>query len=68
MFEGSDPALKSEDVVMTAHLDHVGIGRAVNGDSIYNGAMDDASGVASVIETARLLQTSGVKTKRSVVS
>ena len=67
MFEGSDPALKSEHAVMTAHLDHVGIGRAVNGDSIYNGAMDDASGVASVIETARLLQTSGVKTKRSVV-
>ena len=67
MFEGSDPALKSEYVVMTAHLDHVGIGRAVNGDSIYNGAMDDASGVAAVIETARLLKASGVKTKRSVV-
>ena len=67
MFEGSDPALKSEYVIMTAHLDHVGIGRAVNGDNIYNGAMDDASGVASVIETARLLKASGVKTKRSVV-
>ena len=67
MFEGSDPTLKSEYVVMTAHLDHVGIGRAVNGDSIYNGAMDDASGVAAVIETARLLTASGVKTKRSVV-
>jgi hypothetical protein len=67
LFEGSDPALKSEYVIMTAHLDHVGIGRAVNGDAIYNGAMDDASGVASVIEIARLLQTSGVKTKRSVV-
>jgi len=67
MFEGSDPALKSEYVIMTAHLDHVGVGRAVNGDSIYNGAMDDASGVAAVIETARLLKASGVKTKRSVV-
>jgi hypothetical protein len=67
MFEGSDPALKSEYVIMTAHLDHVGIGRAVNGDTIYNGAMDDASGIASVIETARLLKASGVKTKRSVV-
>jgi hypothetical protein len=67
MFEGSDPALKSEYVIMTAHLDHVGIGRAVNGDSLYNGAMDDASGVAAVIETARLLKTSGIKTKRSVV-
>ena len=67
MFEGSDPALKSEYVIMTAHLDHVGIGRAVNGDAIYNGAMDDASGVAAVIETARLLKASGVKTKRSVI-
>ncbi len=67
MVEGSDPALKSEYVIMTAHLDHVGIGRAVNGDAIYNGAMDDASGVAAMIEIARLLQTSGVKTKRSVV-
>ena len=67
LFEGSDPALKSEYVIMTAHLDHVGVGRAVNGDAIYNGAMDDASGVAAVIETARLLKSSGVKTKRSVV-
>jgi len=67
MFEGSDPALKSEYVVMTAHLDHVGIGRIVNGDAIYNGAMDDASGIAAVIETARLLKASGVKTKRSVI-
>jgi hypothetical protein len=67
MVEGSDPKLKSEYVIMTAHLDHVGIGRAVNGDTIYNGAMDDASGVAAVIETARLLKSSGVKTKRSVV-
>jgi len=67
MVEGSDPALKSEYVIMSAHLDHVGIGNPVNGDSIYNGAMDDASGIASLIETARLLKTSGVKTKRSVV-
>jgi hypothetical protein len=65
--EGSDPALKSEYVIMSAHLDHLGVGRAVNGDSIYNGAMDDASGVASVIEIARLLKASGVKTKRSVL-
>ena len=67
LFEGSDPALKSEVVVMTSHLDHVGIGRAVNGDSLYNGAMDDASGVASMIEIARMLKTSGVTTKRSVM-
>lgn len=66
-FEGSDPALKSEFVVMTSHLDHVGIGRAVGGDSIYNGAMDDASGVASMIEIARMLKASGATTKRSVM-
>ena len=52
---------------MTSHLDHVGIGRAVNGDSLYNGAMDDASGVASMIEIARMLKTSGATTKRSVM-
>ena len=67
LFEGSDPALKSEYVIMSAHLDHLGVGQPVNGDAIYNGAMDDASGIASVIETARLLKESGVKTKRSVI-
>ena len=67
LVEGSDPALKSEYVIMSAHLDHLGVGRPVNGDSIYNGAMDDASGIASLIETARLLKASGVKTKRSVI-
>jgi hypothetical protein len=67
LFEGSDPALKSEVVVMTSHLDHVGIGRAVGGDSIYNGAMDDASGVASMIEIARMLKASGATTRRSVM-
>ena len=67
IYEGSDPELKSEFVVMSAHLDHVGIGRPVNGDNIYNGAMDDASGVASEIEIARLLKRSDAKTKRSIV-
>ena len=67
IYEGSDPRLKDEYVVMTAHLDHVGIGRAVNGDNIYNGAMDDASGVASMIEIARLLKETNAKPKRSIV-
>jgi hypothetical protein len=67
LVEGSDPALKGEYVVMTAHLDHVGIGRAVNGDTIYNGAMDDASGVAAIIEIARRLKTSKTAVKRSVL-
>jgi hypothetical protein len=65
--EGADPRLKSEYVVMSAHLDHVGIGRAIDGDDLYNGAMDDASGVASVIEIARLLRESGAKPKRSIL-
>jgi hypothetical protein len=67
IYEGSDPKLKSEYVVMSAHLDHVGVGRPLNGDTIYNGAMDDASGVASVIEIARHLKASGTPPKRSIV-
>jgi Zn-dependent M28 family amino/carboxypeptidase len=64
---GSDAALAKEYVVISAHLDHVGIGEAVNGDKIYNGAMDDASGIASLIEIARGLKESGGKPKRSIV-
>jgi hypothetical protein len=51
--EGSDPKLKDEYVVFTAHLDHLGIGEPVNGDKIYNGALDNASGSALLIELAR---------------
>ncbi len=54
--QGSDPRLGAEYVVVSAHLDHLGIGEPVNGDRIYNGAMDDASGVAAVLDIARLLQ------------
>ena len=49
---GTDPALKNEYVVITAHLDHLGVGKPVNGDGVYNGAMDNASGIATLIETA----------------
>ncbi len=52
--EGSDKKLKEEYVVHTAHLDHVGIGKPIKGDSIYNGAHDNASGVASLLEIGRL--------------
>jgi len=55
LLEGSDAELKKEHVVVSSHLDHLGIGRAVNGDSLYNGAMDNASGVASTIECAKLM-------------
>ena len=52
VLRGSDPALADEYVVLSAHLDHVGVGAPVNGDSIYNGAMDNASGIATLIEAA----------------
>lgn len=59
---GSDPQFKSEYVLITAHFDHVGVGATVNGDSIYNGADDDASGVTTVLEIARqLAETSAPK-------
>ncbi len=64
---GADKVLKNEYVVHSAHLDHVGIGRVVNGDSIYNGAHDNASGVASLLEIARVYKSSGAKPKRSVL-
>jgi Zn-dependent M28 family amino/carboxypeptidase len=49
---GTDAKLRNEYVVVTAHLDHLGVGKPVNGDGIYNGAMDNASGIATLIETA----------------
>ncbi|PVY39458.1 M28 family metallopeptidase [Pontibacter virosus] len=64
---GSDPQLQNEYVVHSAHLDHVGIGRAVNGDSIYNGAHDNASGVASVLEIGKIYSRLKEKPKRSVL-
>ncbi len=50
--EGTDPELRGEYVVVTAHLDHLGVGTPVNGDSVYNGADDDGSGVAALEELA----------------
>ncbi|HXJ39552.1 MAG TPA: M20/M25/M40 family metallo-hydrolase [Bryobacteraceae bacterium] len=64
---GSDPVLQDQYVVFSAHLDHLGVGRPVNGDSIYNGVMDNASGVASVLEVARLFHDLDVKPKRSII-
>jgi hypothetical protein len=66
VIRGSDPALKSEYVLVDAHYDHLGIGRPVNGDSIYNGADDDASGVTAVLEIARQMMR-GPRPKRTVV-
>ena len=65
ILEGSDPVLKNEYVTATAHYDHLGTGRPVNGDSIYNGARDNAIGVASIMMAAKYLKAAG--TKRSVI-
>jgi Zn-dependent M28 family amino/carboxypeptidase len=56
---GSDPALKNEVVVLSAHIDHIGIGAPVDGDRIYNGAMDDGSGSALLLDLAANLAASG---------
>ncbi|WP_294289732.1 M28 family metallopeptidase, partial [uncultured Sphingomonas sp.] len=67
LLPGSDPKLKDEYVVLSAHLDHVGVGRAVNGDTIYNGAEDNAVGIASLIEEAKKFKASGTPPKRSIL-
>jgi hypothetical protein len=64
---GTDPQLKNESVVFTAHLDHVGVGKPIKGDSIHNGAMDNASGVAALLDVAAILRDQGIKLRRSVV-
>ncbi len=63
---GSDPRLRLQYVVLSAHLDHLGIGEPIAGHRIYNGAMDDASGVASVLDVAHKLHR-GSRLKRSVL-
>lgn len=65
--EGSDPVLKNEYVVYTAHLDHNGIGGEVKGDRIYNGALDNASGTAVMLEVARAFATMQPRPKRSIL-
>ncbi|HWF47171.1 MAG TPA: M28 family peptidase [Bryobacteraceae bacterium] len=63
--EGSGPDLKNQAVLFTAHWDHLGIGVPVNGDKIYNGAVDNATGCAMVLEIARLWASLPIKPKRS---
>ncbi len=65
--EGSDPRRKQEAVVYTAHWDHLGIGIEVNGDSIYNGAVDNATGCGILLDTARAFAELPVKPARSVI-
>ncbi len=65
--EGSDPVLKSQYVLVSAHLDHLGVGAPIHGSTIYAGAMDDASGVASVLEIAKKFSQAPVRPKRSML-
>lgn len=65
--EGSDPVLRHEYVVYSAHLDHLGIGAPENGDSIYNGALDNASGAAILVELARAFRRMNPVPRRSVL-
>ena len=64
---GSDPKLKNEYVVLSAHLDHLGIGEPINGDRIYNGAMDNGSGSAVLLDVIASLKKSPTKLKRSLL-
>ncbi len=65
--EGNDPILKSEAVVFTAHWDHLGVGRAVFGDTIYNGAADNATGCGLLLELARAWSAQPLRPKRSAI-
>ena len=64
---GSDATLKDEFVVLSAHIDHLGVGAPINGDRIYNGAMDDGSGSALVLDMAANLKAHPAETKRSIL-
>ena len=65
--EGSDPALRDQFVIYTAHWDHLGIGPEVNGDKIYHGAVDNASGVAGLLATAQAFVNVRPQPKRSIL-
>jgi Zn-dependent M28 family amino/carboxypeptidase len=68
--EGSDPALRNEYVIYTAHWDHLGVGDPAPAnpkDKIYNGALDNASGVSGLLEIARAFTTVAPKPKRSIL-
>ncbi len=64
---GSDPRLKDEVIVLSAHLDHIGITKPVKGDSINNGALDNAAGVATTLEVARTFTEAKKRPRRSIM-
>ncbi len=67
MLPGSDPKLAGEYVLLMGHLDHTGVDPAKEGDKIFNGAMDNASGIAAMLEAARALAASPTRPRRSIL-
>jgi hypothetical protein len=67
MIEGSDPALKNEYIILSAHFDHIGISHGAGQDSINNGADDNATGTSTLIGIARYIKESGSKPGRSII-
>jgi hypothetical protein len=67
ILRGSDPSRRNEYVILSAHLDHLGVSQPINGDTIYNGAMDNASGVAAILDVATSLHEAGIKSGRSIL-
>ncbi len=65
--DGSDAKLKNEIVILSAHWDHLGVGTPVDGDAIYNGAVDNATGVAGMLELAKAYGKMGRKPKRTIL-
>jgi hypothetical protein len=64
---GADPVLRDEVVVLSAHLDHIGVTKPLNGDAINNGALDNAAGVATTLEVARAFTESRKRPRRSIL-
>ncbi|MGE5810131.1 MAG: M28 family peptidase [Ignavibacteria bacterium] len=67
IIEGNDPELKDSYLIISSHFDHLGVGPAVSGDSIYNGVFDNAIGAAAVLELAKAFKAAENKLKRSVI-
>ena len=64
---GTDPGLKDEYIIISAHFDHIGVRRPVEGDSIYNGADDNAAGTSTLLGVAKAINMSGQKPGRTIV-
>jgi Zn-dependent M28 family amino/carboxypeptidase len=67
LIEGADPALKGEVVVLSAHLDHLGLSAPVKGDGVYNGALDNAAGISTLLEVARGFAQAPQPPRRSIL-